>query len=144
MNVTVYCDTSFNNGVCCTGYIINLPNLVIKSKSSTFYAHNNNEAEITGILIACKAVRSVLELDLHTRITVYNDNIVAVTVADNNYTPSTRAKKKFNVSSVIKDWCRDNNVHLTCRQQKRNTPLMKECDKLSKEYRKKGRRNEPI
>lgn len=136
MNITIHCDTSFNKGKCCTGYILNIDEKIIKDRSSVFHATNNNEAEITGILIACKRVLTEINIEDAVKMNVYNDNIVAVTVSDSNYTPSNKAKKKFTTSYLIKDWCKENKVHLHCMRKRRNAPIMKECDKLSKVYRK--------
>lgn len=136
MNVVIHCDTSFNNGISCTGYIININNEIIKGSSSVFNANNNNEAEIMGILISCKIAIKKIKKGTPSKFIIFNDNIVAVTVTDSRYKPSAKAKKKFKAPNLVKEWCELNDIQLTCIRKKRSSPLIKECDKLSKVYRR--------
>lgn len=143
MSITVHCDTSYSNGLCCTGYIVDIDGEVIKGYSDVFYCPNNNEAEIQGIILSCAIALDNIpvayfrsNVDVH----VFNDSIVATTVTDHRYKPTNKAKKKFDIHDDIVAWAVINKVTLHCNRKKRNSPLIKECDKLSKLYRKGGKK----
>lgn len=146
IKATIHVDTSYNNGICQTGYIINIGNNILKEYSTIFSAVDNNVAEIKGIQIAVqRAVEYYLNnhSPIHYKFffTVYNDNIIAITVTDHSYVPSKKIKdsSKYKETKLLKEWCIEKNVILNCNRKKRSRPIMKECDKLSKIYRKNKR-----
>lgn len=142
IKATIYVDTSFNSGVCQTGYYIEFNGETITGSSEVYHCSNNNSAEIHGIKLASELIVTACSIlyDPEDResfhFTVYNDNITAVTVSDSKYKPSKKANGKFKSTAEIQAWCKENNVTLKCIRRRRGDPIMKKCDKLSKEHRR--------
>lgn len=140
----IYVDTSWNGGVCQTGYHIEIGGECFEGSSAVFQCMDNNSAEVKGIQIACqKAIEGHHAIFPNKtgsyRFLVYNDNITAVTVSDSMYTPSIKARGRFQSTTEIKNWCQEQNVILKCIRKKRSHRIMKKCDRLSKKFRKEGK-----
>ncbi len=143
IKATIHVDTSYDNGTCCSGYVINIGRIVVKERSYIFEAVDNNEAEIHGIYIAVKVAMNVIKKQYGSEIDkkffvfkVYNDNVTATAVCSTGYVASKKSLKRMDVLYDLKEYCGNNRITLNCIHKKRTDPTLKKCDRLSKEYRK--------
>jgi ribonuclease HI len=148
IKATIYVDTSYNNGTCCSGYVIHVgEGKPLMERSPLFEAVDNNEAEIHGVYIAVKVALSLIKKKYGDSIDkkffvfkVYNDNHTAVASCCTGYVPRKKATKRMNVLLELKEYCGDNRITLNCIHKKRSDVTIKKCDRLSKEYRKEYRK----
>jgi ribonuclease HI len=141
----IYVDTSFCNGTCQSGFVIKHKSIEYAGSSSIFHAPDNNTAEMIGMQLASEEALILLNNEYvlvqpSYYFDIYNDNISATTFIDVNYKLRIEETEIYKTTHYIKEWFQNQNIYVKCHRMKRNRPQIKKCDKLSKVYRKKGKR----
>lgn len=145
MKLTIYVDTSFQSrtGIAQTGAV-----WFKRKKKYTFSSpiceeFNNNEAELNGV---CASIFNLCHESLEgvTNIHVVNDNMIAISLLNSYKEMSKETAKRNPMLHLLKVYLDDMGISMKATYDSRQNKLLKEADKLSKLWRKRGTRSKKV